>query len=103
MFGWGPERGQPRHFELHVGSLVLILNVVLLASYTFGCHSLRHIVGGRHDEMSRRKLSHTLWRCATCFNRRHQTWAWCSLVWVAWTDLYVRLCSMGVLSDWRIL
>jgi hypothetical protein len=30
-------------------------------------------------------------------------WAWMSLFWVAFSDLYVRLCSMGVISDWRIL
>jgi len=31
------------------------------------------------------------------------TWAWCSLFGVAFADLYVRLCSMGTWSDWRIL
>jgi hypothetical protein len=29
--------------------------------------------------------------------------AWTSLVWVAFSDLYVRMCSMGVWTDWRIL
>jgi hypothetical protein len=29
--------------------------------------------------------------------------AWCSLFSVAFSDLYVRLCSMGVWSDWRIV
>ncbi|TMA12338.1 MAG: succinate dehydrogenase, partial [Deltaproteobacteria bacterium] len=29
--------------------------------------------------------------------------AWASLFGVALADLYVRLCSMGVLRDWRIL
>ena len=28
--------------------IVLAVNVVLLSSYTFGCHSLRHLVGGAH-------------------------------------------------------
>jgi hypothetical protein len=26
-------------------------------------------------------------------------WAWISLFWVAFTDFYVRMCSMGVLTD----
>jgi hypothetical protein len=99
FFHWGADH----HFELRVGGLVLLLNVILLGGYTFGCHSLRHLVGGRHDEMSRRPLAKRMWQCATCFNRRHQAWAWASLLWVAWTDIYVRLCSMGVLSDWRII
>jgi len=30
-------------------------------------------------------------------------WAWCSLFTVGFSDLYVRLCSMGVWSDFRIL
>jgi hypothetical protein len=29
-------------------------------------------------------------------------WAWLSLFWVGFTDLYVRLCSMGIWHDWRI-
>ena len=29
------------------------LNVILLGGYTFGCHSLRHLVGGRLDQLSR--------------------------------------------------
>jgi hypothetical protein len=30
-------------------------------------------------------------------------WAWCSLFTVGFSDLYVRLCSMGVWTDIRIL
>ena len=33
-------------FGIGVGTLVLLTNLVLLTSYTFGCHSFRHIVGG---------------------------------------------------------
>jgi hypothetical protein len=29
--------------------------------------------------------------------------AWLSLFWVGFSDLYVRLCSMGVWHDWRIV
>jgi hypothetical protein len=29
-------------------------------------------------------------------------WAWMSLFAVAFADLYVRLCSMGVWTDWRL-
>jgi hypothetical protein len=29
--------------------------------------------------------------------------AWCSLFSVAFADLYVRLCAMGVWTDWRVL
>ena len=30
-------------------------------------------------------------------------WAWGSLVWVAFSDLYVRLCATGVWTDLRLL
>jgi hypothetical protein len=35
-------------------------------------------------------------------NRGHPRWAWFSLFCVALTDVYIRLCSMGVIRDWRI-
>jgi hypothetical protein len=30
-------------------------------------------------------------------------WAWVSMFFVGFADLYVRLCAMGVWHDWRIL
>ena len=90
-------------FGIGVGTLVLALNVVLLTSYTFGCHSLRHVVGGYLDRMAGRPVRRTLYECASCFNRWHMRWAWMSLFGVAFADLYVRLCSMGIWHDWRIL
>jgi hypothetical protein len=90
-------------FGVGVGTLVLALNVVLLGSYTFGCHSLRHIVGGYLDRMANRPVQRTMYNCASCFNRWHMRWAWMSLFGVAFADLYVRLCSMGIWHDWRII
>jgi hypothetical protein len=29
-------------------------------------------------------------------------WAWLSLFWVAFTDVYIRLCAMGVWHDVRL-
>src|SRR6187399_40728 len=43
-----------------VGSIVLTINVLLIASYTFGCHSFRHLIGGRKDTMSCGKSTPTL-------------------------------------------
>jgi hypothetical protein len=98
-----PGTGQARP-GLGVGTLVLAANVVLLGTYTLGCHSLRHLVGGRKDELSRSPaFRQAAYRCVSCLNRRHKAYAWCSLVSVGFADLYVRLCSMGVWSDWRIL
>jgi hypothetical protein len=89
-------------FGIGVGTMVLAFNVVLLSGYTLGCHSLRHLIGGFLDQLSRAPVRRRAYNCASCLNRRHMTWAWCSLFNVAFADLYVRMCSMGVWSDWRI-
>jgi hypothetical protein len=90
-------------FGIGVGTIVLAVNVCLLSGYTLGCHSLRHLVGGGKDEISRAAACHQAYRCVSCLNRRHMVWAWTSLVAVGFADVYVRLCSMGIWQDWRIL
>jgi hypothetical protein len=92
-----------RAFGVGVGSLVLTANAALLAFYTFGCHSLRHLIAGKNDCVSANATRYAAYKCASCFNRWHMQWAWISLFWVGFTDLYVRLCSMGVWTDWRIV
>jgi hypothetical protein len=89
-------------FGIGIGSLVLALNVIFLGSYTFGCHSLRHLIGGFMDRLSGSPIRRSAYNCVGCFNRKHMLFAWISLFWVGFSDLYVRLCSMGILSDWRI-
>jgi hypothetical protein len=97
-----PATGQAQ-FGIGVGTLVLATNVVLLSGYTLGCHSLRHIVGGYLDRLARRPVRKRLYHGVCTLNRRHMVWAWMSLFSVALSDAYVRLCSMGILTDWRIL
>jgi len=90
-------------FHIGVGSFVLVINVILLGGYTLGCHSFRHLIGGCRDEISKLPLLHKAYNCSSCLNRRHMTWAWASLFWVGFSDLYVRLCAQGVWTDWRIV
>lgn len=87
---------------LGVGTLVLAVNVILLAGYTLGCHSLRHLVGGRLTQISRKPVQAKAYGGVSCLNRRHMLWAWLSLFWVAFADLYVRLVSTGVWVDVRL-
>lgn len=85
-----------------VGSFVLLLNATFLSCYTLGCHSFRHLVGGRLDCFSCDAVaaeSHRLWRGASKLNQHHMFFAWISLFWVGFSDLYVRLVSMGVIHD----
>jgi len=89
-------------FGMGIGTLVLALNVVLLSCYTLGCHSFRHVVGGFLDQLSKHPVKKKTYDCSSCLNRWHMKWAWMSLFGVALTDVYVRLCSMGIIHDVRI-
>ena len=89
-------------FHVNVGTLVLIANVFLLGSYTLGCHSLRHLVGGFSDMLSGSAVKKKAYDCVSCLNARHMRFAWFSLFWVGFSDLYVRMCSMGIWTDLRI-
>jgi len=90
-------------FGIGLGTIVLAVNVVLLSGYALGCHSIRHVVGGRKDEISKSGLREACYNCTSSLNHRHQLFAWVSLFWVAFSDIYVRLVSMGIWHDLRIL
>jgi hypothetical protein len=93
-------------FGIGVGSLVLLANIVLLSFYTFSCHSLRHIVGGKLDCFSCVTLGgprHTAWRWTSFLNEHHMLFAWLSLFSVGLADLYIRLVATGTILDLRLL
>jgi hypothetical protein len=89
--GWG----------LGLGTLVLVVNAALLSLYSFTCHSFRHMIGGFLDLLSHHPLRYRLWRWVSFGNEHHMLIAWCSLVFVAFSDVYVRLVSAGVIADPR--
>lgn len=86
-----------------VGTLVLCTNVMLLGLYTFSCHSCRHLCGGHVDVFSKAPGRYRLWCAVSRLNQRHALFAWLSLFGVALADLYVRLVSMGIIRDVRLL
>jgi hypothetical protein len=94
-------------FGMGLGTLLMLVNVLLIAGFTFGCNSLRHLVGGRLDcfscphNIARERTGYKLWRGVTWFNNHHMEWAWVSLVMVAFTDAYIRLCAAGMWKDVR--
>jgi len=90
-------------FGVGLGSLIMVGNVILLSGYTFGCHAARYLVGGYLDSFHGKSLRFRLWELATKLNLRHSRWAWFSLFGVALTDLYIRLCAMGVIVDPRLV
>ena len=100
---WFDAPGGGKQFGIGLGTIILAVNVVLLSSYTLGCHSLRHLFGGRKDEITKSPISQACYNCSSALNYKHQLFAYCSLFSVAFCDVYVRCCSMGIFSDWRIL
>ena len=97
-----PAPGGGAQLGMGVGTLVMWLNVILLAGYTFSCHSCRHVCGGHVDSFSKAPTRYSLWRVISRLNEQHPTFAWLSLFIVGLTDLYIRLVSMGVIRDLRI-
>lgn len=93
------EQGQWGHMGL--GTLVLLVNAVLLWAYTLSCHSCRHLIGGKLKHFSKHPVRYWLWGKVTLLNGRHMQLAWMSLIFVGFTDLYVRLVASGVISDLR--
>jgi hypothetical protein len=92
-------------FGMGVGTLVLLVNICLLTTYTLSCHSLRHLAGGKLDCFSCAtfgKPRHAAWRGLTFLNERHMLFAWLSLFSVGFADFYVRLVSSGAIQDVRI-
>jgi len=90
------------HFGVHVGSLLFLLNVLLLTGYTGGCHAFRHLVGGNIDCYScarAGRVRHGFWQWVNPLNLRHANWAWASLFSVVIADVYVRLLLAGVITD----
>ena len=93
----------PDGFGIGVGTLVMWINVIFLAGYTFSCHSCRHLCGGSVNRFHGAPLRYRVWRFVSRLNERHPLFAWLSLFSVGLTDLYIRLVSMGVIRDLRIL
>ena len=92
------------HFGVGVGSLVLLANASLLTGYTFGCHSLRHLIGGKLNTFHGGScaMQHQCWKGVSKLNEHHMLWAWVSLVMVGFADFYVRMLASGIFTDLRL-
>ena len=100
---WFDDGNGGKSFGIGLGTLVLAGNVCFLSGYTLGCHSLRHLIGGFLNRLSRAPVRRTAYNCVSCLNRRHMLWAWMSLCWVGFSDIYIRVSSVLEWVDPRIL
>jgi hypothetical protein len=87
--------------HMGLGSLIMLANIVFIWLYTLGCHSCRHIVGGRLRHFSKHPVRYQMWGYVSKLNARHGTYAWCSLFSVAIADFYVYLLATGTITDPR--
>ena len=86
------------HKPQGVGTWILVINAVLIALYTLGCHSCRHITAGRLNHFSRHPLRYRMWTLVSKLNAKHQQYAWASMFSVMIADFYVRLVAKGVIN-----
>lgn len=88
--------------HMGLGTLIFLVNIVLIWAYTLSCHSCRHVIGGRLRHFSKHPVRYRLWGLAGRLNHRHMLLAWSSLISVALCDFYVYLLATGTFDDPRI-
>jgi hypothetical protein len=87
--------------HMGLGTVLMLINVVLIWLYTLSCHSCRHAVGGRLRHFSKHPVRYKMWTFVSRLNTRHAQYAWYSLFSVALVDLYIYLLAANVFDDPR--
>ena len=85
-----------------LGTLIILVNVIMLGLYTMSCHACRHVVGGRLRHFSKHPIRYRYWTLASKLNTRHGQFAMISLFTVIATDAYIMSVSADWFSDPRI-
>lgn len=99
VLGFRDENYEWGHMGL--GTVVLLVNVILIWIYTLSCHSCRHVIGGKLKHFSKHPVRYRMWQWTGNLTNRHMLLAWTSLVSVALADLYVYLVASGAFDDPR--
>lgn len=93
----------PKTYHVGMGTVVLLLDTILLTLYVFSCHAWRHLIGGKEDCFSScPSYTYRAWCQVSKLNEKHAFWGWTSLFTVAFADFYVRLVAMGVITDIKL-
>jgi hypothetical protein len=96
-------RGGDGGVGVGLGTLIMVVNVLLLWAYTLSCHSCRHLVGGRLRHFSLHPMRYRFWTFVSRLNARHMQLAWTTLGTLMLTDGYIALVAAGVFGDPRLI
>ena len=94
--------GKDGGIGMGVGTVIILINVVMLSAYTLSCHACRHILGGKLKSFSKHPLRYRYWTFVSKLNPRHGQFAMISLFTVIFTDAYIMAVSAGWITDLRI-
>ena len=95
-------RGPNGSFGIGIGSLIILINVILLWAYTLSCHSCRHITGGRLKNFSKHPVRYWIWTQISRLNKKHMQLAWITLTTLIVTDFYIMLVAANAFPDPRL-
>jgi hypothetical protein len=95
--------GPNGQFGVGLGSVIIWVNVLMLAGYTASCHACRHVMGGRLRNFGKHPIRYRLWSFVSKLNVRHGTFAMISLFTVILTDFYIMAVSAGWITDLRFI
>ena len=87
--------------HMGLGTVIMLVNIILIWLYTLSCHSCRHTLGGRLRHFSKHPIRYRAWTLVSRLNLDHARYAWYSLFSVALTDLYIYLLANGTIDDPR--
>ena len=85
--------GKDGNFRIGLGTVIILVNVLLLWGYTMSCHAGRHILAGRINNFSKHPVRYQIWTFISRINPSHGTFAMASLVSVISTDFYIAVLS----------
>jgi hypothetical protein len=94
--------GKDGGFGVGLGTLILVVNAVLIWAYTLGCHSCRSITGGRLKHFSRHPVRYWVWTQVSKLNAKHGLFAFVSMYSIVIADAYVWLVASGTIDDLRL-
>lgn len=90
------------YVTLRLGTVILIINALLLTTWTFSCHAFRHITGGYIDCYACKTGGRGIkkfYNGQSYLNLHHEQLAFVSLLFVVAVDLYIRGLMYGLPID----